>query len=246
LGPSLKKTRLHKAIADAGESSRRGAEKLIAAGRVKVNNVPVTKMGVLVDPKIDIISIDGIPISSPSQKRAYLLYKPVNIICSRDDPEKRQTVFDLIPQEVVGGLHTAGRLDYDAEGLIILTNDGDLTHHLTHPRGHVPKVYLVRMRKKLEMKDLKEFRNGVNIDRVLTLPAEIAEVRTDNKKEHWYRIVLREGRKNQLKRMAQKLDNEVRKIIRVQIGSVKMPDRMKPGSFRRLKKFEIDALKRSG
>jgi 23S rRNA pseudouridine2605 synthase len=242
----LKKTRLHKAIADAGESSRRGAEKLIAAGRVKVNNVPVTEMGVLVDPKIDIISIDGIPISSPSQKRAYLLYKPVNIICSRDDPEKRQTVFDLIPQEVAGGLHTAGRLDYDAEGLIILTNDGDLTHHLTHPRGHVPKVYLVRMRKKMEMRDLKEFRNGVKIDRVLTLPAEIAEVRTDNKKEHWYRIVLREGRKNQLKRMAQKLDNEVRKIIRVQIGPVKMPERMKPGSFRRLKKNEIDALKRSG
>ena len=218
---------------------------MIAAGRVKVNNVPVKKMGVLVDPKIDIISIDGIPISSPAQKKAYLLYKPANIICSRKDPEKRRTVFDLIPAEVAGGLHTAGRLDYDAEGLIILTNDGDLTHHLTHPGGHVSKVYLVRMKKKLEIRELNKFRRGVDIDGALTLPAEISEVQTDNRKEHWYRIVLREGRKNQLKRMAQNLDNEARKIIRVQIGFIKMPDRMKPGSFRRMKKSEIDALKRA-
>jgi len=239
------KTRLHKAIADAGEASRRGAEKLIAAGRVKVNNAPVTKMGVLVDPKIDIISIDGIPISSPAQKRAYLLYKPANIICSAKDPEKRRTVFELIPAEIAAGLHTAGRLDYDAEGLIILTNDGDLTHHLTHPGGHVSKVYLVRMKKKLEKSELSKFRSGVDIDGVQTLPAEISEVQTDNRKEHWYRIVLREGRKNQLKRMAQSLGNEARKIIRVQIGPIKMMERMKPASFRRLKKFEIDTLKRT-
>lgn len=240
----MKKIRLHKAIADTGIASRRKAEVLISKGKVSVNNVPVKQMGVLVDPTADIITIDGVPISEPPEKRVYILNKPTKVICTRSDPQKRKTVFELMPRDIREGLHTAGRLDFDAEGLIILTNDGDLTYHLTHPGSHVPKIYMVKMRKTLGSGDIRKLKKGVLIDGIRTLPAEVSQVQTGSGKEHWYRIVLREGRNNQLKRMAQAVGNTVQRIIRVKIGSIALPDRMKPGSYRRLKSHEVKTLKR--
>jgi 16S rRNA U516 pseudouridylate synthase RsuA-like enzyme len=142
----MKAIRLHKAIAEAGLASRRAAEDMIAAGRVAVNGKVVTAMGVLVDPEEDRITVDGEPLPTAGRKRAYLVYKPREIICTRSDPEGRRTIYDILPDEVQSGLHTAGRLDYDAEGLIVLTNDGELTQRLTHPREHLPKTYMVKVK----------------------------------------------------------------------------------------------------
>ncbi len=239
----MKKTRLHKAIAETGAASRRKAEVLISEGRVSVNNTPVTQMGIMVDPAVDMIAIDGVPISGPTEKRTYLLNKPAKVICTRSDPQERKTVYDLMSGDVREGLHTAGRLDYDAEGLIILTNDGDLTYRLTHPKSHVPKTYMVKLRKSLRPTEIRKLKKGVLIDGIRTLPADIIDVPAGGRKEHWYRVVLREGRKNQLKRMAQAVDNTVQRIIRIKIGSIALPERMRPGTYRRLKNQEIKALK---
>jgi 16S rRNA U516 pseudouridylate synthase RsuA-like enzyme len=111
------KIRLHKAIADAGAASRRAAEKMISQGRVTVNGELITTMGVLVDPDVDLIAVDGEPLAQPGKKRTYLVYKPKGVLCTRDDPEGRRTIYDILPEELQQGLHSAGRLDYSAEGL---------------------------------------------------------------------------------------------------------------------------------
>ncbi len=241
----MKAIRLHKAIAEAGLASRRAAEDMIAAGRVAVNGKVVTAMGVLVDPEKDRITVDGEPLPSAGRKRAYLVYKPREIICTRSDPEGRRTIYDILPDEVQSGLHTAGRLDYDAEGLIVLTNDGELTQRLTHPREHLPKTYMVKVKGQIGRKALDRLRQGVDLEDGRTLPAEVrrisVSVDTDSSR---ISIVLREGRKNQIKRMGQAVKHPVQEIIRTGIGPIKAGKRMKPGTFRRLSGREIENLKR--
>ena len=142
--------RLHKAIATAGLASRRAAEVMISEGRVSVNGAIVTDMGVLVDPDKDRITVDGNPLSKSVRKRTYLMYKPAGVLCTRSDPEGRKTVYDLLSPEVSEGLHSAGRLDLDASGMLILTNDGDLSQALTHPSRHHHKTYFVRLKGEMD------------------------------------------------------------------------------------------------
>ncbi|GBE15805.1 MAG TPA: rRNA pseudouridine synthase [Proteobacteria bacterium] len=237
------KIRLHKAIADAGVASRRAAEKMIAEGRVAVNGETVTTMGVMVDPRSDSIVIDGISLQGPRKKRTYLVYKPENVICTRHDPEGRRTVFDLLPEDLREGLHSAGRLDYDAEGLIILTNDGDLTLHLTHPKHHISKTYMVKLKGKIGPRSIKRLRDGVELDDGRTLPAMITLVESErSRKNSWIRMTLLEGRRNQIKRMAAAVDHPVLSIMRIAIGPIQVTRRMKPGTFRKLAPAEIKAL----
>lgn len=235
--------RLHKAIADAGIASRRAAEEMIRQGRVSVNGEIVTTMGVLVDPVSDTVIVDGRPLGRAERKRTYLFNKPAGLICTRDDTHGRRTVFDILPDEVGVGLHTAGRLDMDAEGLLILTNDGELTRTLTHPSSHVPKAYLVKVRGEVRPGALKKLRRGVDLDDGVTLPASVSIVKgTGTEKNTWLRIVLREGRKNQIKRMGEAVGHRVMSIKRIAIGRLELPEKMKPGAFKKLSRKEIETM----
>jgi len=237
------KLRLHKAIADAGFASRRAAEGLIREGKVSVNGEVVTEMGVMVDPNADSISIAGTLLGKADRKRTYLFYKPTGLLCTRDDPHGRSTIFDILPDEVGAGLHTAGRLDMDAEGLLILTNDGDLTLTLTHPSSHLPKTYLVKVRGEVLLRSLKKLRRGVELEDGLTLPAAVTVIKGKGvERNTWLRIVLREGKKNQIKRMCQAVEHRVLSIKRISIGGMNLPDKMKPGNFKKLSRKEIETL----
>jgi len=241
------KIRLHKAIAEAGVASRRAAEKMISQERVTVNGELITIMGVLVDPDVDKITVDGEPLAQPGKKRTYLVYKPKGVVCTRDDPEGRRTIYDILPEELQQGLHSAGRLDYSAEGLIILTNDGDLTQRLTHPSRHLPKTYMVKVRGKIGEAAMRRLRNGVELDDGKTLPAEVSPVDPEvPDRNSWIRIVLREGRKNQIKRMGDAVEYPVLEIIRTGIGPIEAGKRMKPGSFKKLSPHEVETLRSFG
>ena len=235
--------RLHKAIADAGIASRRAAEEMIRQGKVSVNGEVVTAMGVMVDPRTDRITVDGSPLGQAGRKRTYIFYKPPGFICTRDDPHGRSTVFDILPDEVGTGLHTAGRLDMDAEGLLILTNDGELTLTLTHPSSHLPKTYLVKVKGEVQLRALKKLRRGVELDDGVTLPASVSVIKgTGTDRNTWLRMVLREGKKNQIKRMCDAVGHRVLSIKRTSIGGMTVPEKMKPGSFKKLSKKEIETL----
>ncbi|UCG38565.1 MAG: rRNA pseudouridine synthase [bacterium] len=239
------KVRLHKAIAETGLASRRTAEEMIRRGRVTVNGEVVTAMGVLVDPATDTIAVDGSPLEAVSRKRYYLLNKPPGYLCTRSDPQGRETVFDLLPDEVAVGLHTAGRLDLDAEGLLILTNDGELTECLTHPSGHLPKTYLVKVKGRVEPRTLKELRRGVHLEDGMTFPAGVSLMKgTGADRNSWLRMTLLEGRKNQIKRMGAAVGHRVLRIRRVSIGTLTLPGRIKPGAYRKLTASEVESLKR--
>ena len=239
----MSKLRLHKAIADAGFASRRAAEELIRGRKVSVNGEVVTEMGVMVDPNTDRISIDGTTLGKADRKRTYLFYKPLGVLCTRDDPHGRSTVFDVLPDEVGTGLHTAGRLDMDAEGLLILTNDGDLTLTLTHPSRHLSKTYLVKVKGEVLLTSLKKLRRGVELEDGMTLPASVSVIKgKGTERNTWLRIVLREGKKNQIKRMCEAVGHRVLSIKRISIGGMALPDKMKPGNFKKLSKKEIETL----
>ena len=236
--------RLHKLIAQSGIASRRTAEEMIRDGRVAVNGTVVTAMGILVDPLSDRITVDGNPVEKDLKRRSYVLYKPIGVLCTRKDPEGRKTVYDLLPPEVGDGLHTAGRLDRDAEGLLILTNDGDLTLKLTHPSVHLPKTYLVKVKGMVGKGALTKFRTGVELDDGVTQPAVVTVVKgAGTVRNTLLKIVLTEGRKNQIKRMGEAVGHRVLAIKRIAIGGLTLPDHMKPGGFRKLTPSEVQRLK---
>jgi pseudouridine synthase len=239
----MARVRLHKAIADSGLASRRAAEEMIRQGRVMVNGEIVTAMGVSVDPRTDSITVDGSHLGRADRKKTYLFYKPPGFICTRDDPHGRSTVFDILPDEVGTGLHTAGRLDMDAEGALILTNDGELTRTLTHPSSHLPKTYLVKVKGEVLLRGLKKLRRGVELEDGVTLPASVSVLKgKGTERNTWLRIILKEGRKNQIKRMCEAVGHRVLSIKRISIGGMVLPDRMKPGSFKKLSKKEIETM----
>jgi len=220
---------------------------MIRQGRVTVNGEVVTVMGFTVDPAADRITVDGKLLQAGLKRRSYVLYKPIGFLCTRSDPEGRKTVYDLLPPEVAEGLHSAGRLDMDAEGLLILTSDGDLTERLTHPSGHLPKTYVVKVKGTVEKAALKSLRTGVKLDDGITQPAEVAVLKgTGTDRNTWLRIVLTEGRKNQIKRMGDAVGHRVLKIKRTAIGPLMLSDHMKPGSFRKLSEREVERLKKAG
>jgi len=240
------KIRLHKAIAEAGLASRRGAEKMILEGLVSVNGEIINTMGFMVDVKKDLITVEGKPLQLSVRKRTYMMNKPEGVICTRSDPEGRKTIFDLLEEDVSHGLHTVGRLDFNAEGLIIITNDGELTHTLTHPSSHVQKTYLVKVKGQVSSRAMKKLRLGVEIDGRKTLPAKVTLERGHAAERNtWLRMVLREGRKNQIKKMGEAVGNPVLKIKRISIGHISLPERLRPGKYRKLNKTEIQSLVRA-
>jgi len=231
--------RLQKFLADAGIASRREGERLILGGRVEVNGRVVTTLGVRVEPEHDRVRVDGRPVRQAGRRVYYLLNKPKGLITSSSDPEGRPTVVDLL-QGVRERVFPVGRLDWNSEGLLILTNDGDLTYRLTHPANHIPKVYRVKVRGSLAEDDLKALRRGMVLDGRRTLPARVERISAQV--NSWLEVTLYEGRKNQIRRMLERLGHRVQKLKRIAIGPIR--DRaLKPGEWRRLTPDEVRRLR---
>lgn len=229
--------RVQKLLARAGFGSRRASEALIAAGRVTVNGEPA-KLGRRVDPATDRVEVDGIPVVVRDDLVYYLLNKPRKVVTTVRDPEGRSTVLDLVPREP--RVFPVGRLDYDTEGLLILTNDGDLAHRLTHPSRGVEKEYLAEVDGVPTRGALRAIREGIDLDDGRTAPARarLAETQGDVAAVE---LVIHEGRNRQVRRMLEAVGHPVRRLVRTRIGPV--ADRgLTPGTWRSLTRDEVRRL----
>lgn len=227
--------RLQKVLAALGWGSRRLCEELIADGRVSVNG-EVAELGRRVDTMVDVIAVDGVPIGARPDFVYYLLNKPRGVISTAHDPQGRPTVVDIVPQSP--RVFPVGRLDGDTEGLILLTNDGDLTHFLTHPSKGVEKEYVVLLRgnPRLTESQLRKLRHGVELEDGMTAPAKVSQ-RSDSTVS----ITIHEGRNRQVRRMIEVVGHEVERLVRTRIGPI-MDSRLKPGAWRELSLAERRSL----
>lgn len=244
--------RLQKILAQAGVASRRAAEELIAAGRVTVNGKPVTEMGSRANPATDVIAVDGRPLKAKDgtgevQRLVYIaLHKPIGVVSTARDPYGRPTVLSLLAgaKLVEQGLrvYPVGRLDADSSGLVLLTNDGDLTFRLTHPRFGVEKEYRVLMRGRVSEDKLQRLRDGVEIEGGLTAPAKV-DVSSTREGNTWLRMTIKEGRKRQVRLMAAAVGHPVIELQRIRFGSIDLGT-LEPGKWRNLAIHEVHALRK--
>ncbi len=231
--------RLQKILSWAGLGSRRACEEIIAQGRVTVNG-QVAELGMKADLQVDRILVDGKPLKSVESPVYIALYKPRGVISASESHDQRQTVRDLVP--VPGHLFPVGRLDADSEGLILLTNDGELANRLTHPRYGHEKEYRVLVARHPDEEQLDAWRRGVVLeDGYKTAPAEV-RLESLLGKGAWLRVILKEGRKRQIRETGAQLGLPVVKIIRVRIGSLRLGT-LKPGEWRYVSETEVAALK---
>ena len=240
--------RLQKILSTAGIASRRAAETLILDGRVTVNGKAVTELGSKADPEVDEIRVDGRRVKTATARRYILMYKPRGYITSRADPQQRPTVIDLL---TTGGVreyvYPVGRLDYDSEGLLLLTSDGDLAERLMHPSHGVEREYHVRVRGVPGRDALRRLETGVVLDGRKTAPAGVEVVKTidvASGEDALLSIVIHEGRNRQVRRMCEAVGHQVVKLRRVRIGPIH-DEHIRPGEFRDLSDQEVAALKRS-
>ncbi|MDQ4074929.1 MAG: rRNA pseudouridine synthase [Chloroflexota bacterium] len=230
--------RLNKVIARAGVASRRGADELIEQGRVTVNGA-VAEVGAQVEPEVDEIRVDGELIHPERVPDRYIaLYKPRHVISTANDPYDRPIVTDLVDAKV--RLFPVGRLDAASEGLLLLTNDGELANQLTHPRYEHEREYRVKISGTPLEPTLQKWREGMWLEEGRTLPAEVT-VESSTGAATWLRFVLREGKNRQIRRMVEAFNHEVHRLIRTRMGPITLGN-LKPGEWRRLTPKEIDAL----
>ena len=236
--------RLQKLIATAGLASRRHAEEMIAAGEVTVNGEVVTELGTKADPARDHIKVRGRlinPLLARREKVYVLLNKPRGYLASLADPEGRPLVSELVPASL-GRLHPVGRLDFNTEGLLILTNDGEFTNFVTAARNRVAKVYEAKVKGVPTAEAINQLRRGIRLDDgVLTAPAKITPLEeTDS--NAWFEVVLHEGRNQQIRRMFDQIGHSVLKLRRVQIGPIKN-ERIPPKMWRLLSPAEVASFR---
>ncbi|MGB7570011.1 MAG: pseudouridine synthase [Chitinivibrionales bacterium] len=240
--------RLNRFCARCGLGSRRSCDTLIASGKISVNGKRVTELGTKIDPVKDKIEYEG-KILKPGSQYQYLAYhKTRGVMVTKSDPEGRATIYEAL--RIAGydadGLNYVGRLDFNSEGLILLTNDGDLIHALTHPRYRIKKVYEVRTNKKLSAGDAqKMIDEGITSEDQVLHAGDIHEINTDIHGEHWYEIVLYEGKQRQVRRMFEALGYQVIRLKRNQFASVKL-GLLPLGAYRPLSEKEISALLSAG
>jgi 23S rRNA pseudouridine2605 synthase len=249
-GPaSTDKERLQKVLSQAGVASRRLAEELIVQGRVQVNGRTVTELGTKADPDVDEIKVDGRRIKTQTRQRYILLYKPRGYITSRSDPQGRPTVMDLL-RGVKEYVYPVGRLDYDSEGLLLLTNDGDLAARLTHPRHEVDKVYHARVRGVPDDHVLERLEKGVTIDGRRTAPAKARVLDPPSRSgkgsadQTTIELAIHEGRQRQVRNMFDAVGHPVIRLKRVRIGPIEDRD-IPPGHWRELTPQELGRLRRT-
>jgi 23S rRNA pseudouridine2605 synthase len=241
--------RLQKIVAAAGITSRRKAEELITSGRVQVNGQKVTELGSKADPERDHIRVDGKLLKKPEKFRYFMLNKPKGVVTTVSDPEGRPTVMKFFAR-AGARVFPVGRLDYQSEGLLLMTNDGELANILTSAASRVEKTYLVKVSGKPTEAELEQLRRGVMIERgrrgeregrVMTQPASITLVRdTDNP---WYEVVLTEGKNREIRKMFEEVGHFVEKVRRVGFGPLILD--VKPGEMRELDEAEVVQLRRA-
>ncbi len=252
--------RLQKILAQAGIASRRKAEEIILGGRVQVNGQTVTELGTKANPHRDHIRVDGKLLQGPQPHRYFMVNKPRGYVTTLDDPQKRATVADLLAQQKSGPqlklprLYPVGRLDYLSEGLLLMTNDGDLANSLSKASAGVLKTYLVKVSGVPAPEAIDQLRRGVMIDRgrldeiragrrdrIVTQPAQIEQVRGGD--NPWFEVTLTEGRNRQLRKMFEEIGHHVEKIRRIAYGALQLD--VEPGSYRELTPGEVTALDRA-
>ena len=240
--------RLQKILSQAGFASRRAGEAFIIQGRVMVNGTTVTELGSKADLETDDIRVDGRRIKPAQRKRYILLYKPRGYITTRSDPQRRPTVIDLLS---TGGVreyvYPVGRLDYDSEGLLLLTSDGDLAAKLTHPRHGVDREYHVRVRGVPDEHEIGRLEKGLVVDGRRTAPANVALekiIEAESGQQAVLSFVIREGRNRQVREMCDAIGHPVVRLERTRIGPITDP-KIRPGEFRDLAPREIAALQRA-
>ena len=231
--------RLQKIIAAAGIASRRKAEEMILEGLVSVNGKVVTELGTKADPEKDHIKVRGklINLRLQQQEKIYLLlYKPVGVLTTRSDPGNRPRVIDLLGS-YRDKVHPVGRLDFNTEGLLLLTNDGAFTNLIAHASKEVPKVYQVKVKGQPREQQIKQLERGVYLGPVRTAPAKI-QFMEESEANAWYEVTLFEGRNQQIRKMFDSIGHSVLKLRRVAIGFLKN-EKLKPGEFRMLRPAEV-------
>jgi 23S rRNA pseudouridine2605 synthase len=232
----MERERVQKVLARAGIGSRRHCEELIEDGLVTINGEPAT-LGDKVDAEVDAIEVDGVPVAVAPGLVYYLLNKPAGVVTTAADTHARQTVVDLVPAEP--RVFPVGRLDQDSEGLLLLTNDGDLTHRLTHPSFGVEKEYLVEVEGAPSRGALRRLRDGVELEDGVTAPAKVSAVAPN-----LLRITIHEGRNRQVRRMCEAVGHPVVRLVRSRIGT--LTDRvLEPGQWRALQPIEVRELERA-
>ena len=251
--------RLQKILSQAGIASRRKAEEIILEGRVQVNGETVTELGTRADLSRDHIRVDGKLLHGPEQHRYYMLNKPRGYVTTLSDPEKRPTIMDLMntkkgPHGERVRLYPVGRLDYLSEGLLLMTNDGELANKLSKASAGVEKIYLVKVSGSPAPERIEQLRRGIMIDRgrlnevrsghrdrVVTAPAKVEQVRGGD--NPWFEVTLTEGRNRQLRKMFEEIGHHVEKIRRIGYGALRLD--IAPGEFRELTPGEVTALDRA-
>ena len=234
--------RINKFLAECGIASRRNCETLVTAGRVKVNGKTVTMLATDVDPELDLVSVDEKPVK-PIARHLYLaLNKPKGYVCTTNDEFGRKTVMDFFEGKYPGKrIFPVGRLDYDTEGLLILTTDGDLSNRLMHPRNEIPKTYVAKIEGEIAESDLNKLRQGVILDGVKTKKCKVRLLGTENNVSR-VEVVITEGRNRQVRRMFESINRDVIFLKRTAIGDLQLGGLYR-GNFRELKENEIEYLK---
>ncbi len=234
----MEKVRINKYIASTGVAARRKADEMIEEGRVMLNG-RVAKMGDMIDPEKDILTIDGEIVGEKEEKVYYILNKPAKVICASSSEDDRKCVVDLIDDK--RRIFSIGRLDYDTEGMLILTNDGELYNRVIHPSAEVFKSYFVKVKGRIEKKSIQDLRYGVNLEDGMTLPARVELISSGEKQSEVF-IAIREGRNRQVRRMFEKVGNEVINLKRTAIGDF-MIGELASGEYRELTKEELEYLR---
>ncbi len=238
----MARERLQKLIARAGMCSRRDAEELIREGRVRVNGVVAT-LGTQADPEVDSVKVDGTRLRAPEPLRYVLLYKPREVMTTCEDPEKRETVLDLLRSLVPERVFPVGRLDYHSEGLLLLTNDGELAARVTHPRYGLLREYLVKVRGELGVGSIERLMKGTVIDGRQVKPVDVVRTgATRSGSNTWWRVRVAEGRTHEVRELFFRAGHHVQRLRRSAIGPLR-DDSLRPGEFRDLTPFELKALR---
>ena len=237
--------RINKFLAECGYASRRNCEQLVLDGRVKINNRVVKKLATEVNLDVDLVSVDDKP-AKPINKHLYImLNKPKGYVCTTSDEKGRKTVMDFLVGKYDGKrIFPVGRLDFDTEGLLLLTTDGDLANRLMHPRNEVSKTYVARLEGEITDAEMNKLRLGVELDGIKTKKCKVKLVSYDEKtNESRVEIVITEGRNRQVRRMFESINRDVIFLKRTAIGSIKLGGLYR-GNFRELKDVEIELLKK--
>lgn len=235
--------RLQKYLADCGVASRRGSEEIIRSGRVRVNGETVTEMGIKIDEDNDLVMVDDIPVRIEKKLVYIMLNKPAGFVTTVSDDKGRDTVMDLVT-DIPVRLYPVGRLDYDTEGLLLLTNDGELTYNITHPKNNIPKTYVAEVTGNINMETLTRLRNGVVIDGIRTSPAKV-EVIGATQLGTKLEITIHEGRNRQVRKMFESVGCIVKRLKRTKEAGLNL-GHLPLGRWRKLSESEVNMLKKIG